>query len=141
MIKERLDLIINELGLSGRAFEKACGLANGSYSSIGNGVGADKLKKILIRFPQISADWLLVGRGEMWTADIAENGEGDVGPRPAESGPDKYVKGSIFARLTDIVYCQQREISHMMAEIEKNGKRADRMLRIIEHERGIDHEI
>jgi hypothetical protein len=66
IIKERLDLIIKELGLSGRAFEKECGLANGSYSSIKDGVRADKLSKILIRYPLISAEWLLTGRGEMF---------------------------------------------------------------------------
>ena len=54
-IKKRLDLVVKELGLSGRAFEKECGLANGSYSSIRDGVGADKLNKILIRYPQVSA--------------------------------------------------------------------------------------
>ncbi len=58
-------MVIKQLGLSGRAFEKECGLANGSFSSIGNGVGADKLNKILVRYPQISADWLLTGKGDM----------------------------------------------------------------------------
>lgn len=73
MIKERLDLILKELSISGRKFEKACGLANGSYSSIGDGVGADKLNKILINFPQISADWLLTGKGEMLKKNAEES--------------------------------------------------------------------
>lgn len=34
MLKDRLDLIIKELGLSGRQFEKECGLPSGSYSSM-----------------------------------------------------------------------------------------------------------
>lgn len=46
MLKDRLDLIIKELGLSGRQFEKECGLPSGSYSSISDGVGANKLKQI-----------------------------------------------------------------------------------------------
>lgn len=66
MIKERLDLIVSHLGLSGRGFEKAVGLTNGSYSSLSDGMGADKLKKIFDAFPQFSADWLLTGRGEMF---------------------------------------------------------------------------
>ena len=58
MLKDRLDLIIKELGLSGRQFEKECGLPSGSYSSISDGVGANKLKQILY---QISAN--LIGLG------------------------------------------------------------------------------
>lgn len=65
-LKDRLDLIIKELNMSGRALERECGLANGSYSSLGDGVGADKLNKILFKFPQISAQWLLTGEGNMF---------------------------------------------------------------------------
>lgn len=66
MLKDRLDLIIKELGLSGRQFEKECGLPPGSYSSISDGVGANKLKQILIKYPQISLDWIIMGDGDMF---------------------------------------------------------------------------
>lgn len=66
MLKDRLDLIIKELGLSGRQFEKECRLPPGSYSSISDGVGANKLKQILIKYPQISLDWIIMGDGDMF---------------------------------------------------------------------------
>lgn len=67
-IKDRLNLVKAELHLSGRQLEKECNLATGSYSSLGDGMGIDKLHKILSRFPQISAEWLLTGRGEMFNS-------------------------------------------------------------------------
>jgi hypothetical protein len=137
-IKKRLDLIVKELGLSGRAFEKECGLANGSYSSIRDGVGADKLNKILFRYPQISADWLISGSGEMM--------------KPLKNGPRTEESGSIFAgnemlsrnqlnrdemktivfQMAGILSGHQQEISKLITELELNGKRSDRLLDIIE---------
>ena len=61
--KERLDLIIKKLDMSGREFAKECNLSN--FSKISDRSGIDILVKILIRFPQFSADWLIMGEGEM----------------------------------------------------------------------------
>ena len=77
-IKNRLDLIIRQLGYSGREFEKQTGLANGTYSSIGDGVGADKLQKILFTFPQISAEWLLTGKGEAFNSSVPTENSSNV---------------------------------------------------------------
>lgn len=100
MMKERLDLIINKLNLSGRSFEKAVGLTNGSYASIGDGVGADKLKKILIAFPQISADWLLTGEGSMLKTEQSGTASTDN------------------ARLWSMVESQQRQLEAQARQIE-----------------------
>jgi hypothetical protein len=139
-IKKRLDLIVSELGLSGRAFEKACGLANGSYSSIGDGVGADKLNKILIRFPRISADWLLVGRGEMLKTTDPEMDESasvneQIDYHDVEFHSSENVD-RLLSRMVEIVAGQQKDIARLITELEQIGKRTDRMLGIIAHERG-----
>lgn len=68
-IKARLDMVINRLGISGRAFSKECGFSESYYATINEGIGADKLNKILSIHPEISADWLLTGHGEMFTKD------------------------------------------------------------------------
>jgi hypothetical protein len=134
--KQRLDLIIRALGLSGRAFEKACGLANGSYSSIGNGVGADKLNKILVQFPQISAEWLLTGRGEMFNTACkppgASTGKSHVLPTEANSG-------NVLFRMADLVSVQQRDLSRLICELERNGQRSDRVLGLLEIEMTVSH--
>jgi len=59
-VKERLDLIIKELGISG-------GFSESYFASINDGIGADKLNKILSTYPQFSAHWLITGDGEMLT--------------------------------------------------------------------------
>ncbi|MFQ8861325.1 hypothetical protein [Alistipes putredinis] len=97
MLKDRLDLIIKELGLSGRQFEKECGLPPGSYSSISDGVGANKLKQILIKYPQISLDWIIMGDGDMFKKN--------------ESQIEKIDKNSErIDKLLDIVASQQKTI-------------------------------
>ncbi len=132
--KERLDAIIKALGLSGRAFEKACGLANGSYSSIGDGVGADKLNKILVRFPQISAEWLLTGRGGMFKAapDEAEPCE-----EPAAVTVNNDEAKEILFKMAGLVSGQQQDLSRLITELQRNGERSDRVLSLIEYESGL----
>ena len=89
MLKDRLDLIIKELGLSGRQFEKECGLPPGSYSSISDGVGA--------KYPQISLDWIIMGDGDMFKKN--------------ESQIEKIDKNSErIDKLLDIVASQQKTI-------------------------------
>lgn len=143
VMKERLDTVVKKLGLSGRAFEKECGLADGSYSSIGNRVGADKLKKILFRFPQISAEWLLVGQGSMFKNEPSneENGmnfEREVYNKEFDSLLLNHTDmKNILSSLTEIISCQQHDISRLISELERHGKRSDRMLNLIEYQRGI----
>ena len=137
-IKNRLDLVVKELGLSGRAFEKECGLANGSYSSIRDGVGADKLSKILFRYPQISADWLISGNGEMIKNDTKTMVFNSSGAIFAEGDP--YIRNplnrdemrTILFQMAGILSGHQQEISRLITELELNGKRSDRLLDIME---------
>lgn len=138
-IKKRLDLVIKELRLSGRGFEKEVGWANGSYSSIGDGVGADKLNKIFFKFPQISVEWLLTGEGEMMKKsagmNLEESGaifaglEGMVDPNDPLNRDDMK---TILFQMANIVAAQQQDISRVAQELERNGKRTDRILQIIE---------
>lgn len=72
-IKGRLDLIINELGVSGRTFSKECGFSESYFASINDGIGADKINKILSTYPQFSAHWLITGDGEMLTVKDESN--------------------------------------------------------------------
>ncbi len=138
-IKKRLDLVVKELGLSGRAFEKECGLANGSYSSIRDGVGADKLSKILVRYPQVSADWLISGNGEMMKT--AKNSPAMENSGSVFAGDDLISRNqltreemkTIVFQMAGILSGHQQEIAKLITELELNGKRSDRLLDIIEN--------
>lgn len=138
-IKKRLDLIVKELRLSGRAFEKECGLANGSYSSIRDRVGADKLNKILFRYPQISADWLISGTGEMMKKNAAGGHFDNSGSIFAEKRGvipripiNRDDMKTILLQMAGILSDHQQEISRLITELEHNGRRSDRLLDIIE---------
>lgn len=138
-IKKRLDLVVKELGLSGRAFEKECGLANGSYSSIRDGVGADKLNKILLRYPQVSADWLIGGTGEMMKT--VKNSPATDNSGSVFAGNDLLSRNqitrdemkTIVFQMAGILAGHQQEIAKLITELELNGKRSDRLLDIIEN--------
>jgi hypothetical protein len=138
IIKKRLDRIVRELGLTGRAFERECGLANGSFSSIRDGVGADKLNKILTRYPQISADWLIGGVGEMFkTTNVSSRPDGfgaifaENSTFPRNPLNREEMKNIVF-QMAGILAGHQQEISKLITELEVNGRRSDRLLDMIE---------
>lgn len=73
-LKDRLLLITKYLGISGREFERACGLTTGAFAGFGDRLGADILKKIAIKYPQFSTRWILTGEGEMLTSTSPNSG-------------------------------------------------------------------
>jgi hypothetical protein len=63
-IKEYLDY----RGMSVASFERAIGMANASFGKslkTGGTIGADKIEKILRKFPEINPIWLITGDGDM----------------------------------------------------------------------------
>lgn len=71
-ITERIDLFRISINASFRAFEIAIGVSNGT---IGNAVkkhtdvSLDTISKIVETYPQLSAEWLIAGRGKMFITD------------------------------------------------------------------------
>lgn len=76
-LKDRLLLITKHLDISGREFERTCGLTTGAFAGFGDRLGADILKKITIKYPQFSTRWILTGEGEMLISS-AKNSEIDA---------------------------------------------------------------
>lgn len=76
----RLDEYIVKKGLSFNKLAIELGLSNSYFSKMvknAGSVGSDVIEKILRTHPDLSAEWLLVGRGEMLTTDTpALNHEG-----------------------------------------------------------------
>lgn len=79
-IKERLKSLANAKGLSMRSFEDLCGLKRGNISNMNpdGSLGSDKLSKIIDAYPDISADWLLTGRGNMTKTKRTSNSDTDA---------------------------------------------------------------
>jgi hypothetical protein len=68
MILNRIKEYLDFKSISISAFERSIGMSNASFgkSLKSNGaIGTDKLENILSVYPDISAEWLLTGRGEM----------------------------------------------------------------------------
>ena len=94
MILERLKQFIDLRGISVAAFERSIGMSNASFgkSLKNNGaIGSDKLENILRIYPDINPDWLLTGRGNMFSdhsnpirpEDVATDPANGVGYTPA----------------------------------------------------------
>lgn len=64
-LKQRLVSFIYYKRLSQKKFEDSIGVSNGYVNSISKGIGADKLERICIKYPELNRKWLLYGQGEM----------------------------------------------------------------------------
>lgn len=66
-LSERLEKFIEYLGISANKFGEFVDISSSHMSKIlsGTNPGVDKILKIVSKYPQLNADWLLRGRGEM----------------------------------------------------------------------------
>lgn len=75
MVLKRIKEYIDSKGITVYAFEKQVGISNASFAhqlKKNGAVGSDKLENILNTFPDLSAEWLLRGVGEMEEKKKAE---------------------------------------------------------------------
>ncbi|HHT21896.1 MAG TPA: helix-turn-helix transcriptional regulator [Bacteroidales bacterium] len=66
--KERIEKIMDKLQLNATQFASEIGIKSPTLSHILNGrnnPSLDVLKRILLRYPNISSDWLILGNGPM----------------------------------------------------------------------------
>ena len=64
-IKERTIEFIKYKKISVKEFEIRCGLSNGYVANMRKGYSAEKLKDVLLAYPELNRDWLLYNEGEM----------------------------------------------------------------------------
>lgn len=75
-LKSRIKALCCHFGLSIREFERECQLNRGNISNMTGALGSDKIAKIITRFPEINAYWLLTGEGPMLNS-VAEQSDVD----------------------------------------------------------------
>lgn len=63
-IKERVLLFAEYKGIKPSVLEKQLGISRSYFHNI-KSISAEILSKIVTSFPEVSADWLLTGQGEM----------------------------------------------------------------------------
>ena len=66
MIKERIQVLIEALEVSGREFCKSIGQSNSWNRTIGKNIGTDIVVKILSTYPQVNINWLVLGEGDIF---------------------------------------------------------------------------
>lgn len=69
MIKERIQLLIKGLNISGRAFSLSIGQSDSWSRTIGKTIGADVIGNILLRYPEVNVHWLITGNGDMFSSN------------------------------------------------------------------------
>ena len=66
MIKERIQTLIQALGISGREFCKSIGQSDSWNRMIGTTIGIDIVRNILRSYPNININWLVLGEGDIF---------------------------------------------------------------------------
>ncbi|MDR0829660.1 MAG: hypothetical protein LBN95_06075 [Prevotellaceae bacterium] len=66
-IKQKILYFIKNQGITQAKFFEKFNIAPSNFKGIGlkSEIGTEKIVKILTEFPELSADWLLLGKGEM----------------------------------------------------------------------------
>lgn len=64
-IKERLKQFIKFKGLTNKEFEETCCIAKGYVSNTRKTMQSDVISTIVEFYPDLNADWLITGRGDM----------------------------------------------------------------------------
>lgn len=90
--KERLQHFVKELGYGRNKFEESIGIASGYLSSKSITVASDVIEKVLCYFPELDANWLFTGKGDMYKNNTA--GRDNVGTGNEIAGDNKGVIGN-----------------------------------------------
>ena len=123
-IKDRILQFLSAENIAKAQFERQCGFSNGYINSIKEGIGAEKLERILREYPVLSREWLLSGVGEMYIADREIS-------KVAEE--DTLDGAKSFQLLSSITKSLINEISAQRRVTEKAQEQIDRIITLLEN--------
>jgi hypothetical protein len=106
-INQRVETLIKKTTLSKTAFSKATGISTVILSHISSGrnkVSLSTVEQILIAYPKINAEWLLLGKGQIF-------------------------KDSLDTELTEMVEFQLTQLSDEMERFQKSATHKINLLR------------
>lgn len=109
-LKERVQEIISDLNISQSMFEDAIGASRGTIAHLENTISSKLLTKITTKFPQVSSDWIITGRGEKYL---------DAIPATAEQTERKEVTSSRSRELLNEIEKQRLIIARFQSQIER----------------------
>ncbi len=91
-ISDRLTALIKKMNMSGRQFAQSVGKSPSNVASVTDGKtkpSFDFLEAIILAYPQLNRDWLLMGEGEMF--------------RKETNGKDAQPDSQLIAHLSKVV--------------------------------------
>ena len=99
--KERILTFLTQRGIKKAQFYKEMGFSEANFKGVGlkSELGGEKLAKILTYYPELSAEWLITGVGEMLKTKCKTNNNELTGtlpeasPSTAPQGNDALCKG------------------------------------------------
>ena len=109
-LKERVQEIISDLNISQSMFEDAIGASRGTIAHLENTISSKLLTKITTKFPQVSSDWIITGRGEKYL---------DAIPATAEQTERREVSSSRTRELLNEIEKQRLIIARFQSQIER----------------------
>jgi hypothetical protein len=107
---ERVKELINYLDISISAFEKATGMSNNSIQTAIKRVSNlkdDTLNSILNKYPEVSAEWLLTGKGSMLSKGIS-SGHTLTEPGSHSGGTNELLKEKIAFQSEQIDFYKSK---------------------------------
>lgn len=111
-IKEKILSFLEEIGYKKEEYYKAIGVAPSNFKGTGlnSALGGEKVVKTLNLFPNLSADWLLRGEGDMFRQNFDEPKENDQ--IVSHTGDIS----SIISHFTDIIEQKDQRIASLERE-------------------------
>ena len=103
----RINLILRAKNITARQFAEEIGIQPSGMSHImggRNNPSLDFVTKVIRRYPEIDANWLLLGRGEMYTAESGRvrSENTDVEPQAAEPRVEHTEPATLFSDVEEI---------------------------------------
>ena len=107
--KDRVKAYCKAMGIPVKVFEQTIGVSNGYVNSISKGLGSDKLIPIIEKYPNLSIEWLLTGRGEMLktnrtTSDFSDNITPNSNDKDTKFIAHKQVNKIHFPKSSEKIY-------------------------------------
>ena len=126
-IKDRIKQLITTKGLTSARFADMIGVQRSGISHILSGrnkPSLDLLNKMLFTFPDISADWLITGQGDMLRSETKKSpSTGELFPPGDEKRSEKVVEPDNMNREEDPPeYVTKKDTANKAALIEKQQK-------------------
>ena len=123
-IKDRILQFLETENIAKAQFERQCGFSNGYINSIKEGIGAEKLERILREYPLLRREWLLSGVGEMYISDREIS---NIVEEDTLDGTNS------FQLLSSITKSLINEISAQRRVTEKAQEQIDRIITMLEN--------